>query len=145
MRLSWGASPAYLWNLSHPGTSGGSLKRCATRRGPPFLKVGVALIPPSCGDHPENSFHFRRPHAIVRLLKLPLFIFFYLMHEWRANVLLCFSQLLGKLMKHFGAPGARKKSESSVWAPLSPSWPKSTCMPDIPDLHQSLIMLLIST
>lgn len=59
-RLSWGASPAYPWNLSLPGTSEGSLKRCATRRGPPFLKVGAALIPHSCDDHPENSFYFLR-------------------------------------------------------------------------------------
>lgn len=98
-RLSWGASPAYLWSLSHPGTSEGSLKRCAKRRGPPFLKVGVTLIPHSCDDHPENSFYFLR---CVTLWKNAFFfhLCLYHTHKWcmrhRCFDILYFSQMLGR-------------------------------------------------
>lgn len=48
--------------------------------------------------------------------------------------------------RHWGCLDSMRKSmrESSVWEWLSQRWLKSTGMPHIPDLHQSLIMLLIS-
>lgn len=146
-RLSWGASPACPWNLSLPGTSEGSLKRCATRRGPPFLKVGVSLIAHSCDDHPQNSFYFLR-RVTLRKNAFFFFICVYTTCENGARgtndwYIWAKCREENKIMR-FWVPGARRKTtrESSVWAWLSQRWLKSSGMPHIPDLHQSLIMLV---